>query len=166
MAACSARRHNGLTQIDTRNVNNLAPAWVFQTGDYENGLQATPTSNTWAFALDGATGRPSWEYHYALPADVRLAYGKQDRGVLVSNGLVFMGPPDNHRVAINRKTGVEVWRVSIEDFRQCGCNTTGAPLTDGSTWQHSEALRGYSDAELGEIAKYFEWVAAKRRDIG
>ena len=135
----SAWRHSGLNQINTRNVKNLAAAWVFQTGDYENGLQATPievdgvlylsTSNSWAFALDGATGRLIWEYHYALPADVRtLAYGKQNRGVAVSHGLVFLGTPDNHLVALDQKTGAEVWKVNIEDYRQCGCNTTGAPL--------------------------------------
>src|ERR1700730_17724093 len=66
----SAWRHSALKQIDTGNVSKLAPAWVFQTGDYENGLQATPividgvlylsTSNSWAFALDGATGRLIW----------------------------------------------------------------------------------------------------------
>lgn len=54
----------------------LAPAWIFQTGDYENGLQATPividgiiylsTSNAWVFALDGASGRVIWEYHFTL----------------------------------------------------------------------------------------------------
>jgi mono/diheme cytochrome c family protein len=34
-------------------------------------------------------------------------------------------------------------------------------LTDGATWQHSDAVRDYSDAELREIAKYLEWLAAK-----
>jgi alcohol dehydrogenase (cytochrome c) len=135
----AAWRHSELNQIDTANVRNLVPAWVFQTGDYEHGLQATPiaidgvlylsTSNSWAFALDGATGRLIWEYHYPFPSDARTpVYGKQNRGVAVSHGLVFLGTADNHLVALNQKTGEEVWRVNIEDSRQCGCNTTGAPL--------------------------------------
>jgi glucose dehydrogenase len=37
-----AWRYSALDQINTSNVQKLAPAWMFQTGDYENGLQATP----------------------------------------------------------------------------------------------------------------------------
>src|ERR1043165_4529037 len=60
--AYSAWRYSALAQVNRGNVQKLAPAWVFQTGDYENGLQATPivsggvlylsTSNSWVFALD------------------------------------------------------------------------------------------------------------------
>ncbi len=166
----AAWRHSALKQIDTGNVKNLVPAWVFQTGDYENGLQSTPivvdgvlylsTSNSWAFAIDGATGRQIWEYHYNLPADTRaIAYGRQNRGVAVSHGLVFLGTPDNHLVALNQKTGEEVWKVNIEDYRQCGCNTTGAPLAikdivvAGVTGGDS-AHRGYLtafDAKTGRL---------------
>ena len=39
-------RYSALDQINTSNVKSLAPAWVFQTGDYENGLQATPMAAT------------------------------------------------------------------------------------------------------------------------
>src|SRR6202049_1028104 len=63
----AALRYSALDEINTSNVKALAAAWVFQTGDYENGLQATPividgiiylsTSNAWVFALDGASGR-------------------------------------------------------------------------------------------------------------
>jgi alcohol dehydrogenase (cytochrome c) len=31
-------------------------------------------------------------------------------------------------VALDAKTGAEVWKVNIEDMQQCGCNITGAPL--------------------------------------
>src|ERR1035441_1995070 len=40
--AYSAWRYSALDQVNRGNVQKLAPAWVFQTGDYENGLQATP----------------------------------------------------------------------------------------------------------------------------
>mgnify|MGYP003704448031 CR=1 FL=1 len=35
-------RYSSLDQINTTNVKNLAPAWMFQTGDYAENLQATP----------------------------------------------------------------------------------------------------------------------------
>ena len=133
----SAWRYSALDQINRSNVGRLAPVWAFQTGDYENGLQATPividgvmyisTSNNWVFALDGATGKMLWEYRFPLSKAVP-GYGKQNRGVAVGHGRVFMGTADNHVVALDQKTGEEVWRVNVEDPRQCGCNSTGAPL--------------------------------------
>jgi alcohol dehydrogenase (cytochrome c) len=132
----AALRYSALEQINTSNVKALTPAWVFQTGDYENGLQATPividgiiylsTSSAWVFALDGASGRVIWEYHFSLGKG--LGYGKQNRGVAVGHGRVFLGTADNHMVALDQKTGAELWRVNVEDSRQCGCNITGAPL--------------------------------------
>lgn len=132
----AALRYSALDQINTANVKTLRPEWIFQTGDYENGLQATPividgiiylsTSNAWVFALDGASGRVIWEYHFTLGKG--LGYGKQNRGVAVGRGHVFLGTADNHMVALDQKTGEELWRVNVEDSRQCGCNITGAPL--------------------------------------
>ena len=37
-----AWRYSSLDQINAQNVKRLAPAWVFQTGDYADALQATP----------------------------------------------------------------------------------------------------------------------------
>jgi len=34
-------------------------------------------------------------------------------------------------------------------------------LTDGATWQHADAIHGYNDRELKQIAAYLQWVAAK-----
>src|SRR5882724_7160124 len=63
----AAWRYSGLNQINATNVRKLAPAWVFQTGDYENGLQSTPivldgvlylvTARSQVFALDAASGK-------------------------------------------------------------------------------------------------------------
>jgi alcohol dehydrogenase (cytochrome c) len=130
-------RYSALDQINTSNVQKLSPAWVFQTGDYQNGLQSTPividgrmylsTSSNWVFALDAATGRLLWEYHF--PVSTKNApYSNQNRGVAVAGGRVFMGTADNHMVALDQKTGRELWRVNVEDVRQCGCNITAAPV--------------------------------------
>jgi alcohol dehydrogenase (cytochrome c) len=133
----SAWRYSALAQVNRGNVGKLAPAFVFQTGDYENGLQATPiavdgvlylsTSNAWVYAIDGVTGKPLWEYKFPTLKSVPF-YGKQNRGVAVGHGRLFLGTADNHLVALDQKTGAEVWRVNVEDARQCGCNITGAPL--------------------------------------
>ncbi len=119
-------RHSALTQIDRSNVKKLAPAWVFQTGVSDGGLQATPivvdgvmylsASLNRVFAIDAATGKELWHYFY------------QNRGVAVGAGRVFMGTLDNSVVALDQKTGREMWKVNVEPLQQCGCNITGAPL--------------------------------------
>jgi alcohol dehydrogenase (cytochrome c) len=173
MGTYRAWRHSSLQQIDSGNVKKLAPVWVFQTGDYEGGLQSTPivldgvmyvsTSRNRVFALDAATGREIWRYVYPLPRSFQTFYGPWNRGVAVSGDKVFLGTLDNHMVAIDRKTGREVWRTNVEDSNQCGCNITAAPLVvkdkviTGVTGGDS-AHRGYVtafDVNTGRLAWRF-----------
>src|SRR5271157_5533622 len=68
-------RYSALNQINATNVKALAPAWIFQTGDYAENLQSTPivvggtmyliTPRARVFALDAATGRQIWQYTYS-----------------------------------------------------------------------------------------------------
>src|ERR1041384_85939 len=93
-----AWRYSALDQINASNVKKLVPAWQFQTGDYEMGLQSTPivvdgvlylvTSRNQLFALDGATGALIWNYKYPLPRGP-VSYGPQNRGIAVADGKVF-----------------------------------------------------------------------------
>ena len=137
----SAWRFSALDQINTANVKNLAPVWAFQTGDYADSLQSTPivvdglmyvsTGVGQLFALDAVTGRLIWRYKYPLPAGAGRAGGEAfriNRGVAVGDGKVFLGTPDSYLVAVDQKTGDEVWRVNADDSNQCGCSITSAPL--------------------------------------
>ncbi|MGD1210288.1 MAG: PQQ-dependent dehydrogenase, methanol/ethanol family [Candidatus Acidiferrales bacterium] len=136
-----AWRYSSLDQINTTNVKNLAPAWIFQTGDYAENLQATPivvdgvmyliTARDQVFALDAATGRIIWHYVYPPPRPGRpgsFSGLAQNRGVAVGDGKVFFGTNDAFLVALDQKTGRELWKVSVEDPMQCGCNIFAAPL--------------------------------------
>lgn len=131
-------RYSSLDQINTQNVKSLAPAWLFQTGDYAENLQATPivengvlyliTARTHVYALNAATGSTIW--HYA-PADLAPQYQVGflgSRGLAIGDGKVFFGTRDNYLVALDQKTGKEQWRTLMDDVRQCGCNITAAPL--------------------------------------
>lgn len=131
-------RYSALDQVNTQNVKSLAPAWLFQTGDYAENLQSTPlvengvlyliTARTHVYALSGATGAVIWHY---TPPDLPAAYQVGflgNRGLALGDGKVFFGTRDNFLVALDQKTGKEAWRVSMDDSRQCGCNITAAPL--------------------------------------
>jgi alcohol dehydrogenase (cytochrome c) len=136
----AAWRFSSLTQINATNVGRLTPAWIFQTGDYSDGLHSTPivrdgvmyviTPRNQVFALDAAKGRLRWQYKPPTPRPAR-AGGEAfslNRGVAVANGKVLFGTVDNFLVALDQKTGREVWRVAVDDVKQCGCNITAAPL--------------------------------------
>ena len=134
-------RYTALDQVNTSNVKNLAPAWIFQTGDYSEGLQATPivvdavmyliTARAQVFALDASSGKVLWHYRYP-PRRPGIAGGlsevQESRGLTVGFGLVFFGSSDNHVVALDQKTGQEVWNVAVDDPKQCGCGISAAPL--------------------------------------
>src|ERR1700674_4937157 len=51
-----------------------------------------------------------------------------NRGVAVGDGKVLFGTKDDNMVALDQKTGRLLWRVGLDDARQCGCNITAAPL--------------------------------------
>lgn len=138
-------RYSALNQINATNVKNLSPAWIFQTGDYAESLESTPivvdstmyliTPRAHVFALDAATGRLIWQYEYS-----RVRGGAppgsagnfvQNRGLAVGDGKVFFGTLDSNLVALDQKTGHEVWKVAVDDVRQCGCNIGAAPLIAG-----------------------------------
>jgi len=134
-------RYSALDQINTGNVKKLAPAWVFQTGDYTDALQSTPivvsgvlylsSPRSQVYALDAATGQLLWQFKYPLPpasAAAGILTRPQNRGVAVGDGYVFLGTYDNYVVAIDAKTGHEAWKVNIDDSKHCGCIISGAPL--------------------------------------
>src|SRR6202167_2698581 len=135
-----AWRYSALDQVNTGNVKNLAPVWMFQTGDYAENLQATPivvggvmyliTPRIQVFALNAATGQLLWQYKYPTPRPGKPGGMTflQNRGVAVADGKVFFGTTDNFLVALDQKTGAELWKVSVDDPRQCGCDITAAPL--------------------------------------
>jgi alcohol dehydrogenase (cytochrome c) len=137
-----AWRYSALDQINTANVKNLAPMWVFQTGEYTDGLVSTPivvdgvmyisTARNQIFAVDAATGKVIWNYKYAPRPNYVKAGSQgsfvQNRGVALGDGKIFMGTIDSHLVAIDQKTGRELWKVAVDDSRQCGCNILSAPL--------------------------------------
>jgi len=162
-----AWRYSSLDQIDVSNVNRLKVAWAFQLGEVDFGLQATPLvadgvlyvigPKNRVFALDAATGERRWHYFYPVP-EKRVIYGHQNRGVALGHGHLYFGTVDNFVVALDAKTGEEVFKVNVEDSSYFGCNITGAPIVVkdmvivGSTGGDS-AHRGHIVAFDGKTGK-------------
>ncbi len=136
----TGQRHSPLTEITPANAHRLAAQWTFQTGTMTRGrgFEATPLawdgvlyvtgSNNFAWALDGRTGRPFWQYRRELPAN--LTYGAQapvNRGFGMLGDRLFMVTLDAHLLALDRATGTVVWDVVLADYT-VGYAATLAPL--------------------------------------
>ena len=136
----TGQRHSPLTEITPANAHQLATQWTFQTGTTTRGrgFEATPLawdgvlyvtgSNNFAWALDGRTGRPFWQYRRELPAN--LTYGAQapvNRGFGMLGDRLFMVTLDAHLLALDRATGTVQWDVVLADYK-VGYAATLAPL--------------------------------------
>ena len=142
--AYDGQRYSPLEQINTQNVRQLRPAWVFQCGSV--GLQAGATTyafecapvvvdgimfitgwDGWAWAVDAQTGNELWRYRHAIPFDVSLCCGNVNRGVAVANNKVFMVTQNAHVVALDATNGKPIWDKAYGDVR-AGESATVAPL--------------------------------------
>jgi PQQ-dependent dehydrogenase (methanol/ethanol family) len=115
----SEQRFSPLTKIDASNVGTLGLQWF---GDYEtnqdqhgsplyvDGVIYVSTSRNVVHAFDARTGQPLWKYNPMIQG-VRLRYnvGLVNRGIAAWRGKIIMGTLDARLVAIDAKTGKEVW---------------------------------------------------------
>ncbi len=152
-------RHSPLNTINTTNVKNLVPRWVFQTGSEQNAsLETTPVvvngiiyftsavaPNNLVFAYDLKTGKPVWQKELKVASNAFgvACCGRNNRGVAVANGMVYVATLDAHLVALDQATGDVKWDVVVGDPAQ-GYTETMAPLAlDGNV------IIGTSGAEYG-----------------
>lgn len=156
-------RFSALNQISNTNVKKMVPVWAFQTGDYSDGLETTPiaidgvvyisTAYSNVFALDGATGKLIWQYKYQASQQTTGGGLKNNRGVAVAGGKVFVGGRDGYLVALDQKTGRELWKVNA------GGNISAAPLVvKDKVIVGGRASRGHVSAynmETGRLAWRF-----------
>lgn len=95
-------------------------------------------------ALDVRSGRRLWTWTPVLAADQRnIGYPRTNRGVAILGDKVFVCTIDARLVALDAKTGVLRWDVTVADYK-LGFGMTLAPLAiDG------KIIVGVSGAETG-----------------
>ena len=124
-------RFSQATQINTGNVNKLKVAWALQLGSNRS-QESTPilvgdtlivTSSFGpknVFAVNAKTGEVRWQYSPDIPKgiDQYACCDVNNRGVAVNDGKVFVGRLDAHVVALDLKTGKEMWDTKVVDYTQ------------------------------------------------
>src|SRR5208282_4503999 len=126
------QRYSTSRQIDTTNVKQLKGAWMTRLkgsgfgGKYsaeatplvKDGIMYMVTGNDDAFALNAKTGEILWERWSGLDQKIStVCCGWLNRGLAMGEGMVFLGQLDANVMALDIKTGKEVWKTPIEDWR-------------------------------------------------
>ena len=166
----SEQRYSPLAQITADNVGSLGVAW-FMDLPGQKSLLATPIvvdgvmyftgSYSLVFAVDTRTGKQLWQYD---PKTIEAAGDRlrvmwdSNRGVAYWKGKVFVATADGRLIAIDAKTGKEVWSTMTVDTKRAYF-INGAPRVfkdkviignGGTEWG---ALRGYVTAYDTETGK-------------
>src|SRR5262245_22332789 len=128
------KSYSPLKQINKSNIKRLVPIWNTSLMN-DQGELAAPTiyngvmyivNGKWTFAIDVATGRMIWRTPTEIESGItRAAFNRG--AATIYNGKIFRITIDNHVLAIDMKTGKELWNQKFADAKQ-GYYSTGAPI--------------------------------------
>ena len=167
-------RYSPLDLISDKNVSGLGLAWSADL-DTARGQEATPlvhdgvlyVSTAWSMvkAYDAKTGALKWSYDPKVPRAklVDVCCDAVNRGVALYGNNVYVGTLDGRLVALDQKTGHEVWsKLTIPEGSHQAI--TGAPRiakgmvligSAGSEYFSRGYLAAY-DAQTGDqVWKFF-----------
>jgi alcohol dehydrogenase (cytochrome c) len=149
-------RYSTLARVTPANVGQLKVAWALQLGSLRS-QESTPilvgdtlyvTSSHGpknVFAVDARTGAVRWRYSPEVPAGIDQ-FGCCDvnnRGVAHANGKIFVGRLDGYLVALDAKTGQELWKTQVVDYTQ------GSIITSPPTVVKNLVITGFGGGEFG-----------------
>jgi quinohemoprotein ethanol dehydrogenase len=160
-------RHSPLTDINDTNVGKLGIEWFADLED-ARGQEATPVvidgtlyvSHAWSkvSAFDAASGKKLWGFDPKVPGEkaVNACCDVVNRGVAVWGEKLFVGTIDGRLIALDRKSGKEIWSEQTTDTER-PYTITGAPRV-----VKDMVLIGNGGAEMGVRG----YVSAYNADTG
>jgi alcohol dehydrogenase (cytochrome c) len=149
----SQNRYSPLDKINTKNVGDLTPLFAVQLSN-DKAHEEQPilwqgvfylSDHNATMAVDAKTGQVLWKNVLDYPADLakEVCCGQISRGVAVYDGKVFRASLDDNLYAYDAKTGKELWKQNVFDYKQ-GYAMTGAPLI-----AEGVLMTGIAGAEYG-----------------
>ncbi len=164
----ASTRFSALDQINIKSVGKLQAAWMFSLGTnagqeaapliVDNVLYVIGPYPNEVFALDATTGDLKWSYK---PKPNPAAQGVAccdvvTRGLAYDRGKIFIATLDDHAVALDAKTGTELWHTELGDINK-GETVTMAPLA-----AKGKIFIGNSGGEMGVRG----WMTALDQETG
>ncbi len=152
------RRHSPLTEINRDNVQDLRGVWRARLNGSGVGPQysgaAQPivydgvvyviTGANDVFAISVDSGEILWTYESELdPAINTICCSWTNRGVSLGDGRIYFGRLDGRLVALDQRTGEELWNIQAERWQE-GFSITSTPL-----YYDGLVITGFSGAEFG-----------------
>jgi len=148
-------RYSELKQITSKNARNLTVAWTFSTGvlrGHEGGplvigdmlyVHSPFPNKVYAISLEDQSIR--WKYEPKQdPAVIPvMCCDTVNRGVAYANGKIFLQQADTTLVALDAKTGEELWKNKVGDPKR-GETTTNTPHVF-----KNKIITGISGGEFG-----------------
>jgi quinohemoprotein ethanol dehydrogenase len=118
------QRYSLLKQIDAKNVGRLGLAWTYEIGQGGGNQEGTPlvyngilySITNWSitYAVDVRTGKEIWRYDPNVNRAVtqpKVCCGIVNRGIGIYQDKVYVPVLDGRLIALDIKTGKEVWSV-------------------------------------------------------
>jgi len=128
------KSYSPLKQINKTNIKRLVPIWSTSLMNDQGELGAPTIYNgvmyvvngKWTFAIDVETGRQIWRTPVRLePGITRSAFHRG--AATIYNGKIYRVTIDNHILALDMKTGEELWNQKFADLHD-GYYATGGPI--------------------------------------
>src|SRR4030088_3753728 len=113
------QRYSPLTQINKDPAKNLVPVWNYSFADdrseesqpivYQGVLYVTTHAAT--MAVDVKTGKQIWKTKVEYPAETPriVCWGIINRGAAIHEGKLFRTTLDANVIALDAKSGKEIW---------------------------------------------------------
>src|SRR5580692_7028462 len=143
--------YSPLDQLTPANVARLKPVWVFSTGEtrahesapiVNNGVMFVTTPLNQVIAIDAKSGTLLWRYRRKRPDGTTVPH-EANRGIALYGDKVYFAAGEAVLVALDAKTGKEVWPTEVADNRSTYYMTL-APLVAGGA-----VMVGVSGGEFG-----------------
>lgn len=141
--------YSPLDQVNRRNVDELTLVWSLAMDDGSN--QVTPLVHDGIMylthpgnkiqAIAADTGTVIWEYQYRFPPESKTLGGPV-RNIAIYGDKLFLATYDAAIVAIDARSGEQVWHTPKADYREAYTHTAG-PIIGGGV-----VLSGINGCEL------------------
>jgi alcohol dehydrogenase (cytochrome c) len=156
-----AKRYSPLKQITRENVKRLVPVWSLGLSNL-SGQEGQPLlyhgvmyvgTHSATIAIDAASGRQLWRNTLEFNSDVPrvVCCGLVNRGLAIYEGKIFRGTLDAYVQALDAKTGKQLWKSKVGDYK-IGITMTGAPLIANGV-----LITGVAGGEFGVRAFLDGW---------
>jgi lanthanide-dependent methanol dehydrogenase len=153
----AATRYSGLADITRQNAHSLHPVWTFSTGVLgghegqplvvgDTMYVVTPWPNVlYAFDLTREGYPLRWKYRPDVSANALgvACCDSVNRGAFYVDGKIIYNLLDGHTVAVDARTGRELWKTQVADLGE-GETVTMAPLV-----ARERVIVGASGGEFG-----------------